>query len=508
MRFLMMKTKLMISEPADYRLHPLSLIFNLVDIFRRFLIPGIIVLLFNRGEQVEFWLMLFAVPAFVVALVKYLSLHFRLTDVDLIIRSGILKRVERRIPFVKIQNIDTKQSPLHRLFGVADLVIQTAGGVEPEAELRVLSNDFVKQFQKIVSIRRSNQLNEFQESQTCETEHPQLAEETNSTLIRGCSLSDLIILGIISNRGIIAISLIYGILWQFDLIPMDLGISIALKSIFAVADNSAITTVILFASLIIMTVVGTLGLSIIWNIIRLHHFSLSVNGQEFNTTYGFFTQHSAVIPIDKIQRIDMSESLLHRIFTSISIRVRTAGNYSRNENETDSNWLMPLLPKEQLSFFLHSILPHGEWDSLQWQAVEAKGKTRLFKKSLFFIALMFLYLFWKYGLIASLVVLPLIPLAAVRAHFKIKNMHFALTSNYTLFRTGWIFRSWHIVPYNKIQSVYLTESPFDRRYSMSRLMIDTAHGDHAFLIPFLSRKTASETSLFIYSKAKNISFKW
>jgi membrane protein YdbS with pleckstrin-like domain len=79
-------------------------------------------------------------PLFVVAMVApdilaYVALHLRydttwyvMTDRSLRIRRGIWLLRETTVTFENVQNVELRQGPLQRHFGIADLVVQTAGG--------------------------------------------------------------------------------------------------------------------------------------------------------------------------------------------------------------------------------------------------------------------------------------------------------------------------------------------------------------------------------------------
>ncbi len=67
--------------------------------------------------------------------VAYIAIHLRydttwyvLTDRSMRIRRGIWNIHETTITFENIQNIHLSQGPLQRHYGIADLVVQTAGG--------------------------------------------------------------------------------------------------------------------------------------------------------------------------------------------------------------------------------------------------------------------------------------------------------------------------------------------------------------------------------------------
>lgn len=67
--------------------------------------------------------------------IAYIAIHLRydttwyvLTDRSLRIRRGILVIHETTISFENVQNVEVRQGPVQRYFGIADVIVQTAGG--------------------------------------------------------------------------------------------------------------------------------------------------------------------------------------------------------------------------------------------------------------------------------------------------------------------------------------------------------------------------------------------
>ena len=57
----------------------------------------------------------------------YRRLHYKLTDRLLRVVRGWLFHVDTVVPFVRVQHIDVTRGPLEKMFGVATLVVHTAG---------------------------------------------------------------------------------------------------------------------------------------------------------------------------------------------------------------------------------------------------------------------------------------------------------------------------------------------------------------------------------------------
>ena len=64
----------------------------------------------------------------VLVVLDYRYRWYVITDRSLRIREGLWKVQERTMTFSNIQNVSIRQGPLQRMFGIADLRVQTAGG--------------------------------------------------------------------------------------------------------------------------------------------------------------------------------------------------------------------------------------------------------------------------------------------------------------------------------------------------------------------------------------------
>ena len=133
----------LLPEVPGRRLHILSPLLAGLSAVWRLVVPAIIVLLVSKGSYYEALFAIFVLPVIAMSLVRYMTFRYWMREHELVIREGVLTRNERHVPYTRIQNIDTSQNPIHRLFRVAEVRIETAGGQEPEANIKVLSLDAV-----------------------------------------------------------------------------------------------------------------------------------------------------------------------------------------------------------------------------------------------------------------------------------------------------------------------------------------------------------------------------
>ncbi len=64
----------------------------------------------------------------VVTPVRYARWRYHLSSEFLTIAHGIIWRKHIVVPFIRVQNTDTKQGPILRLFGLASVTVSTAAG--------------------------------------------------------------------------------------------------------------------------------------------------------------------------------------------------------------------------------------------------------------------------------------------------------------------------------------------------------------------------------------------
>lgn len=69
------------------------------------------------------------------ALVRYRIWRFEVQEDAVYLERGVFTRVESVVPFVRIQNVDTRRGPVERLTGLSSVVVYTAGTRGADATL-------------------------------------------------------------------------------------------------------------------------------------------------------------------------------------------------------------------------------------------------------------------------------------------------------------------------------------------------------------------------------------
>jgi putative membrane protein len=339
---------------AARRLHPSSLLLCLIEDLRKWILPLGVVLFLGSGQSWELWLMVWIAPSMAYETLRLLTMRYRIAGGELIVRSGILEKSERHIPFDRIQNIDLVQGPLQRMLGVAEVRVETASGNEAEAVLRFLAlKDVEAMRERVFADRRASGVSStsVEGGEVAGLRAPADVGPVHTILRLGAG--DLVRLGLTVNRGIAVILAGLGLVWEFDL--RDRLWNDSIESWIDGLDSSGLT---LFGIATVLGVLAlTLLLSIIATFIRLYGFQLERQGKEFRLQCGLLTRHSATIPRERIQLLSIHEGPLQRLMGCVSIRVETAGGSEGEVASVARKWFVPILHMSRLSAVLREIVP-------------------------------------------------------------------------------------------------------------------------------------------------------
>lgn len=495
------------SEPR--RLHPASLLFRLWTHVRALLIPGLFVWFATRDADWQVWLMLLFVPSVIVEVIRYISLRYRFGEGELIVTEGILGRRERHIPFGRIQNIDLVQGIAHRVLGVAEIRIQTATSGEPEADLKVLSLDAVEEIRRRVFAGRNSRARQGEGEG-----EPAAAGADDSTAGRtllALGTGDLLRLSLVSNQGLAIVAVAIGAAWELNLLDR-----IDLPDVTSLIREQAPPWQIGLAVLGLAIGVGVVlfVLSVIWTFVRLYGFRLTRVEDEFRIECGLTTRRTGTIPRRRVQLVSIVESPQHRLFKGVSIRVETAGGGERDTSLSRSLFA-PLVPRERVDELLREIDPDLSLSAIEWQPLSPRATRRAAAIGLASglvvgtgVAVIAHFLLGNWAILVGACIAGLLWVYEVAY---IRRAAYAVTSDRIAYRSGVLWRHLSVVRLEKAQAASLTESPFDRRWQMASVRVDTAGAGpagHHIAIPYLDRATARDLLDRVTRRAARTALQW
>lgn len=497
----------------DRRLHRLSWIFVSAKFIQQMIFPLVALVFFGaKGSEYQLWLVPIALVGIVIAALWHQWVYrYGFGPDGLVIKKGLIFRNVRNLDYERIENVDTERNLLHRLFGVAEVRVETSSGGSSEAVIRVLDLDGVEEMRNRI-FRKQARSEQQAAAGSATGESDAAGEETLLHLGSG----ELVRYGLIDNRGMIVVAALLGIASQVgmeQLIERYVEPVIARLPIDSFIGLSTAVQVFMIVSAVLGLIAGTRVLSILLALITLHDFTLTKEGEDLRARHGLFTRISLTMRRPRIQAVHQRESLLHRLFKRVALRVDLAGGLGSNANQQQGQggnmrklWLAPVTTREKAAELVRVALPMVKPGQLDWQKLSPKARFRLGRLlSVVWLICAGPVSVWQLGWWSLAVLLPMLPVCWGYAHLYVKYTGWALHDEFFVLRRGWLNRKVSYAPRNRVQSVRVSESPFDRRYHMASIAIDTAGATGLSLrIPFLDRKDADYLAGELYGERTTV----
>ncbi|MFM7563003.1 MAG: PH domain-containing protein, partial [Planctomycetota bacterium] len=207
------------------------------------------------------------------------------------------------------------------------------------------------------------------------------------------------------------------------------------------------------------------------------------------------------IPRQRIQFISIHRPLMFRWTGFATIKLETAGGWSQDgEGGTTGatrSWFVPVVPASEVPRLLGELRPGLDWNeqAQAWQPVSRRAGARLMRIAILTALLMTAAAgvwSWPWGCFSALVFVPAMICWAIK---KGRSHSYTRTPFGLAYRSGLVTRKLSLTFYERIQSVSLNQTPFDRRWKMATLTVDTAAAgpaEHRISVPYLEESFAKE----------------
>lgn len=454
------------SEPiapggGERRLHPLSWLFVLLQQLKSFALPLLVLLFGGRGNSWELWGLAGAGVLVVAAVLQYFFYRFRIEADGIVIRSGVFQKSLRHVPWQRVHNVALHQTVLHRLFNVAEVRLESAGGMQAEAEMRVLSLADAQALEELV---RGHE-------HATGTEAAEAAPPASRVLL-AMDTAEVVRLGLVSNRGLILAAAAFGVLAQADVLDDWIGPSVKGAVEWGRGQQlDWLGWVVGITAVLLAVVVALRLLSIALALLQFHGFTLTEQGRRLSAQRGLLTRMRANMPRSRIQAWSLHEGLVHRWFKRRSLRVDSASMQTANDQRSLRD-LAPLATPETCDELVRHLLPGGHWPMREWRPLHPRAWRRQFGLPALATLLLAGLLTWLNGAV-GLAALALLPVLALRAVVWARHAGYSEEGGMIAMREGWLDKRWRFVEVRRIQSLVLSQSPLDRRHGMATLLMDT-----------------------------------
>jgi putative membrane protein len=382
-------------------------------------------------------------------LARHHRYDYELTADTLDIRSGVLSRREREIPYERVQNVDVAQTVVQRALDIAAVRIETAGGSGSEAHLRYVGRAEADRLQNEVSRRKRPTADEDEPDRG--THLFTLSEREH--LVLGVVSADLRLLGLLTvGLSVFAPRLARGVAPQYDLVSL-FGPGVAVAAI-----------------------AGFWVLSGLLQILRYYGFTLTRREDELRYERGLLQRYTGTIPLPKVQTVTLRENVLARAAGYGSLVIQTAGRAASGDGDTVES-AVPIAKRDRALALAREVEPFGD---VSLKRPPKRARTRYavrYALGLLAVVAVLRAAHAATGAV-SLWYLPLAGLVAVpvAAHLAWAHKGYHVDDEYVVTRNGFWRRRTMVVPSDRVQTIFSSQTVFQRRRDLGTVTVDTAGG--------------------------------
>ena len=362
------------------------------------------------------WLLLALLAAGAVyGAASWLRTKYWIEADELRVDTGVVSRQSRRIRVDRLQGIDISQPFVARIFGLAELKMDVAGGGASEGSLAFLRLQEAQDLREMLLARRDAVKASAAAGADTPTEQPQpLPERVVATL----DLRTLVLGLLLSPEAgaFIVAALVFG----------------GLFAVFGAISG--------FAAMI--PVLAGFALTLFRRLSAYYRFTVLETPAGLQVRRGLFELDSQTITLSRVQGVVVTEPLLWRGFGWARLDVALAGYATPDGNgKPSASTLMPVAPRPLVIWLARRVLEHsGSPDPDEVVLSPPPERSR-----------------W---------------VAPVRRNFLFSGVGEHLVVS----REGIFTKRTHAVPHARVQSLQVLQGPWQRRLGLADLQVDSPPG--------------------------------
>ncbi len=484
--------------PAE-RLHPLYLVTGLGKAVRSAwgVIAGMAVL----GSQGRWWLVVAIAAGSVILslgslLLHWLKFEYRVGADELRIDSGFLSRTSRAIPFDRVTDVDLEQGPLHRLFGLARVRLETgasAGAKNEDGVLDAIALDRAEALRDHIRARRLG---------TAATAAPAADQDLAAPPLFAMDTRRVATAGLF-NFSLAVVAALFGLTQTFG---DALGFDPFRRSFWiALADRSGPLRDLVIAHQFIAFIGGALTLTLLGVVtgmartaLREHGFRLDRTESGLRRRRGLLTLTDVTIPARRVQAAILASGPVRRSFDWCLLKLQSLAM----DGASGDHVVAPLARPSEATDILGSLGWPAAPSTDRWSNVSIGYVTSLAALLLPGAAIAL-----GVGLLLQPLALLWIAGAAVAIAVRWlgwRTTRYSLSDDALFVEQGWWRRRRSILPTRNIQSIDLSENFWSRLFGICTLRLGVAGGGGFSLhqVPALTRTDAQHLRGRLFTAAQ------
>lgn len=499
------KNSLSFSDPQ--RQSEWAIIFIILKFLRRFLMqiwPILAAVALGRSRNSEFdtfELVIAGLGVFslISSILAYFRYYFHISDKELVIQKGILKKVRLDLPFDRIQSVNFSQNFLHQLLNVTAVEIESAGSDQKELKIDALQIPVADKLREELLKRKGQVIVDSSEGLSTE----KTLSIPRAKEIMSLDVQRLMRVGLTQNhlRPIGLILSLIASLWASSyatgINPMDLYD-------FIMKHISGISSMVGYSILILLLIPLMILWSLVTTVLRHYNLRFTRSGRRFHVEQGLLTKQQFSAMDKKIQIMSWGQNPLEKTlgYHNIYFRQAKSGEDIKNKQRFE----IPGCSESHVTNVKDAWLKKSDkvFDCRQKVSVHMFRRTAIYQFVFFAIVSAILIYFQQWVPLSIVVIMA--SLSIFLSWKKYKKTAYALNQDNLFIGGGILGFKNSICPIYKIQNLAIHQNYYQQRRDLATLRIHTAAG--AMSIPYINITTAQQLMDRLISQVQQSKKSW
>lgn len=424
-------------------------------------------------------------------IIRYLTYRWSVDEDALIIKHGVFRKVNLRIPFERIQAIDLQQPWYYRLGGAVRFVVDTAGSKTKEAEIWALQLPMAEELRAFIHEKKKEGVTD-EESETAQV----------ATVAKEWIFVDALFLakiGLFRNH-FRSIAAFFGgafyIYSQLQDVMSSEDINAELEQVYDVIPK----VYSVFMILGFLVVFAAVVFSILFTIVRFYNFKLVESRGVFVAKYGLVNTKTKQVKPEKIQIIRTEQGPVFKWLGILKFKIEQA--YAQKNNKED--FTIPGSPTKEVLAFRERVFGFvGQYihpsTSVKWisyRVIRLGVLPLIIPGIIYGITLDSDYLWTAL----------LLPIQIGYSYLLWKNQGVYMDEDKLSIRRKVIVEKTATIVLERVQAVQINQSIFQRRNALATVVVETAGG--LVRIPFIPVEEARLLADYLLYKSEVTHSDW
>jgi putative membrane protein len=405
----------------------------------------------------------------------------------LILTSGMLVKHRTELPLQKIQSIQLRQNMLHRITGTCGIIMDTAGSESTEFKMEAVRANDAQDLQQWVRSRHQHILKAEKNSDLPFTERDSLIQLGFTDFAKLC-LSE----NHLKSLALVAFFIMgkaYDISQQFGFDSKEFISDNSRNFVLSIQTGGAL----LFTGLMVAILFSSVRV-----LLKFYGYRLQQTKVAYEMSWGLFTRHRKTMPFSKVEFFTWWSNWLRQ---KMGLYVLRLHSLSESETEQAMQIQLPVTNRQMLGQIAHTYIAEMPADT----GVEPVGieKAYVIRKILLIglpLALLVGTLAWFYVQWHAAWVLLWLVYYGFSKYAFYKNYKVWMTNDAIQVSRGTWGREQVVIYLNKIVSVSLHTSPFQRKHGYANLELHLP--GKSWTIPYLTKEQADYWADYITFKTE------